>query len=221
MKRLLLQVNIEPNETQVGRKYHYIKDLYQLSHMKAKQYADKFDADYMQINDYDFLPQKHAVYQKLKFLELNGYDKILYIDSDAVILDDAPNLFDINADFAAVPDYDWSSTSKTTINIKKKLCKIYNASDDYLPFCSGVILANKTFIERCRPIYNKFLDEYATQHDQGILNRCVVELGEKYHTLSSDYGAWYKKGKYIIHLGAHNKKNFDLEKFCKKYGIKK
>jgi|LakMenE01Jun11ns_1017448.scaffolds.fasta_scaffold9904145_2 lipopolysaccharide biosynthesis glycosyltransferase len=219
MKRLLLQVNIEPNHTQVGRKYHYIKDLYELSHRQAKKYAQKHNADYLQINDYDFLPNKHAVYQKLKFLELDNYDQILYIDSDAVILDDIPNIFDLDVPFAAVPDYDWSSTAKTTIQIKQKLCNIYNASNDYLPFCSGVILANKNFIQSCRPIYKKYIDEYETQHDQGILNRCVVELGEKYHTLSSDWGAWYKRGKYIIHLGAHHKKNFDLTSFCKKYKI--
>lgn len=219
MKKLILQVNIKPNSTQVGRKYHYIQDLYNLSHTKAKQYAILHDADYLQINDYNFLPNKHAVYQKLQFLEFDSYDQILYVDSDAVILDNIPNIFDLHVPFAAVPDYNWSSNAKSTIEIRKKLCKIYKATDNYLPFCSGVILINKQFINACRPIYRKYLDEYETQHDQGILNRCIVELGESYHILNSDWGAWYKRGKYIIHLGAHHKKNFDLTSFCKKYKI--
>lgn len=219
MKKLLLQVNIEPNAVQIGRKYHYVKDLYNLSHIKAKQYAEFCGADYLQINDYSFLPNKHAVYQKLKLLEFNDYDQILYIDSDAVILNDVPNIYNLNVPFAAVPDYNWSSTAKSTTQIRRKLCKIYNASDDYLPFCSGIFLINKEFLQRCRPIYKQFIDIYETQHDQGVLNRCVVELGEKYHCLSSDWGAWYKKGKYIVHLGAHNKKNFDLTSFCKKFKI--
>jgi len=219
MKRLLLQVNIQPNQSQVGRKYHYVKDLYDLSHVQAKKYALQCGADYYQITDYNFLPHKHAVYQKLQFLELDDYDQILYVDSDAVILDNTPNLYNLDVNFAAVPDYNWSSTAKSTIDVRTKLCKLYNASMNYQPFCSGVVLANKKFIQAARPIYKQYLDSFETQHDQGILNKCVVDLGETYYTLDSDYGAWYKRGKYIVHLGAHHKKNFDIDKFCKKYGV--
>lgn len=219
MKRLILQVDIKPNDIKVGRTYHYIQDLYDLSHMQAKKYAQLCLADYIQINDTNFLPNKHIVYQKLKFTEYGDYDQILYVDSDSVILNDIPNIFDYNSYFAAVPDYNWDSNSNSTQQTRKKLCKIYNADMSYKPFCSGVMLFNKEFVHDFKQIYKNYIDIYETQHDQGVLNRCVVELNKGYTVLDSDWGAWYKKGKYIVHLGAHNKKNFNLHKFKEKYKL--
>lgn len=219
MKRLILQVNIDPvvNTHETSRTYHYKSDLYQLSEQQAIKYAAKCNSDYKQITDCSFLPNKHPIYQRLELFEYNDYDQILYLDSDAIVLNDCPNIFELYSDseFCATHDMNWSSSSEYTKKIKQKLLKLYHASENYNPFCSGVMLINKSFIQKVRPLYMDYIDEYNTQHDQGILNRCVVELGEKYTELSSDWGAWYKKGKFIIHLAAHAKKDFNLEKFCK------
>lgn len=219
MKRLILQVNIDPiyNKHNTSRTYHYQKDLYNLSETQAKKYSQVCDSDYKQITDCSFLPNKHPIYQRLELLHYTDYDQILYLDSDAVVLNNCPNIFELYKDheFCAVSDMDWDSSSAYTNKIKTKLLKLYRASENYKPFCSGVMLFSKSMIKKIRPMYMNYIDEYDTQHDQGILNRCIVELGESYTTLSSDWGAWYRKGKYIIHLAAHAKKDFNLEKFCK------
>jgi lipopolysaccharide biosynthesis glycosyltransferase len=223
MKRLILQVNIDPviNTHETSRTYHYKNDLYQLSERQAIKYANKCNSDYKQITDCSFLPNKHPIYQRLELFEYEDYDQILYLDSDAIVLNDCPNIFELYSDseFCAPCDMDWSSSSEYTKKIKQKLLKLYHASENYNPFCSGVMLINKSFINKVRPLYMNYIDEYNTQHDQGILNRCVVELGENYTELSSDWGAWYRKGKYIIHLAAHAKKDFNLLKFTEKYKL--
>ncbi len=220
MKRAILQVQIkpEPNQQKLTRTFHHMEDLYNLSAQQAKSYASQCNADYVQITDCNFLPDKHPAFQRLKLFEMD-YDQILYLDSDAIIMNDVPNIFDMYQDheFCATMDINWHSSSEYYKKVREKVCTRYNASQNYLPFCSGVMLMNRDWIAKAKNIYKKYLYEFDKNgyYDQGIMNSVVVEMGEQYTVLPEDWGAWYKKGKYIIHLATNKKKNFVLDKFCK------
>ena len=227
MKRAILQVSINPsqNQQQLTRTFKYVQNLYSLSEQQAKKYAEQCDADYVQITDCSFLPDKHPAFQRLKLFEMGQYDQILYLDSDAVLLDNIPNIFELykDHDFCATMDINWHSDSVYYKGVRKQVCKRYKASESYLPFCSGVMLMSKEWISKAKEIYPKYLYEYDVggYYDQGVMNSCIIDMGEQYTILPEDWGAWYKKGKYIIHLASVKKKNFDIDKFCKRNNLQK
>jgi hypothetical protein len=143
------------------------------------------------------------------------------LDSDAVILDNIPDIFQLygHNEFCATWDINWDSDSQYYKKVISTCRRRYGASDLYMPFCSGVMLANKSWIEKAKHIYPKYLYEFQTRgyYDQGVMNKCVVDLGEHYTRLPEDWGAWYKTAKYIVHLATVKKKNFNLEKFLQKH----
>lgn len=219
MKKAILQVQIDPiyNQHKISRTFHHILDLYNLSEYCAKNFAKIVDADYVQINDCSFLPDKHPCFQRLKCFEMYQYDQILYLDSDAIVLPSCPNIFSLyeNHDFCATMDLNWYSHSAYTKKVKDMVCKKYNSSANYLPFCSGVMLMSQKWLIKGKPLFPKYLEKFNNRgyYDQGVFNSIVVEMGESYTILPEDFGAWYKKGKHIIHLATNKKKNFNLTKF--------
>jgi hypothetical protein len=221
MKRLILQVNIPMPKLNYAynKTFRYVEDLYDLSITQAKKYAERTDSEYMQITDCSFLPDKHPMYQRLKFFELDQYDEILYIDCDAVILNGAPNIFELYKDheFSAVIGTNWHSTSAYNQTQRQRFNKNYGASANFYPFCSGVLLIKKSFIQKCQPFWRNYIDSFdnGKNQDEGLLNRCVIDLGEHYNQMDPDWGAIWKKGKYVVHLAGHRKNDFNLEKFCK------
>lgn len=225
MKKLILQVNVEMPAINYAynKTFRYVKDLYQISINQAQKYADETKSDYLQINNCNFLPNKHPMYQRLKFFELDQYDQILYIDCDAVILNNVPNIFELykGHEFSAVIGTNWYSDSEYNKKVRLRHNKNYGANENFYPFCSGVMLISKNFIEKCKPFWRNYLDMFddGKNQDEGLLNRCVIDLGGHYNQMDPNWGAIWKTGKYIIHLAGHRKNNFDADKFCKKYGV--
>jgi len=223
-KRLIIQVNVKPQNVNAvtRRSWHYDSDLYDLSIQQAKKYAEKYNSDYLLLTDCSYLPEKHPTFQRFKMYELTGYEQIMYLDCDAVILDSSPDIFTLceGHKFSAVPDHPWDNPSTYYENIRVAANKKYGASGNYRPFCAGVMVVSDQFIEETRELLTKYIDAYDNSgYDQSILNKMVVDLGETYHELSPDWGAWYKKGKHIIHLVGKDKKNLDIDKFCKLNGL--
>lgn len=75
-----------------------IGDLYKrmgtISHPLMKQYADRIGADFI-VLDEKKLAQTTPHWEKFKILDiLADYERVLYLDSDIIIRDDAPNIFD-------------------------------------------------------------------------------------------------------------------------------
>ena len=224
MKKLILQVNVPMEQkTYVGnRGFTYVNDLYKLSEQQAKLYAEKTGSDYIQVNDCDYMPGFHPIWQRFKMFDFKQYDQILYLDMDVVVLNDAPNIFELYQDeeFSAVPTLEYHKQTKVIQEELRKEQKRYNSSKDYYPFCSGVCLMSRSWLDKADEIWRKHVDTYLkVSHDQGVLNACVIELGEKYNHLSYHWGQWNKSGDYFIHLGFWRKNNFDVVKFCKKYDL--
>lgn len=225
MKRLILQVNVPANNTvskMFGKTFRYHKDLYDLSISQAKKYSQITNSDYMLITDNSFLPDMHPMYQRLKFFELTQYDQILYLDCDAVVQNDIPNIFTeyLEHSFNATQLCNFDSDSKYNQSVRQRYNKNYQASTNYKPFCSGVLLIRNDWLQQAKHIYKKYLDWSVDKNqDEGVLNRCVIELGEQYNILDSEYGSSYKTGKYITHLVGHKKNDFNLQKFKEKYKL--
>lgn len=239
MRRLLLQVNIpiidpnkEPNSTvhisKVGNKsFRYREDLYKLSEQQARKYAINCGADYIQITDCSFLPNKHPIYQRLKMFEMDEYEQILYLDSDAIVLDRAPSIFDLYGNFpiSAIPDipleYD---KSKYYRKVRQQVNSVLGAPEDYRSFTSGIFLVNREFLNDAKHIYSQYLNtfEFKGAHDQGLLNKCVLDIGKGYNMLPPDWGALNlrRTAKYIIHIWGFHKDGFNLERYCKRLKLK-
>jgi lipopolysaccharide biosynthesis glycosyltransferase len=206
------------------KSFRYVEELYKLSNIQAEKYAEYCGADYKLITDTNYLPNKHPVYQRLKVFDwANDYDQILYLDSDAVPLNNIPNIFEItkNSEFSATWDRNWNSAAPFYQDLLRLYRKKFKCSDDYKPFNSGVMVISNSWLHKVNDIWRKYLNTFdkGAQQDQGLLNKVIIDLGEKYNVLDPDWGAGYKSGKYIIHLAANRKKNFNTTEFCKKHKL--
>jgi lipopolysaccharide biosynthesis glycosyltransferase len=222
MKRLILQIDVSLENPFTGMKrFKRFDDLYEISKHQARKFAEQWDCDYICIDHCDFLPDKHPTYQRFAMYEMD-YDQILYLDCDAVILDCCPNIFEMFGEcFSAVRDTDWDKGTEKTEKYRKELIEVYGAEKDYRPFCAGVMLISRDFLNATRDHWRNYLNSFDSNkghHDQGMMNKLVVEVfGGQYNELNEDWGAWYHQGKYIDHLGGYFRKaKFDVVKYIKK-----
>lgn len=228
-KKLVLQVYVKLDDHTGHKRFTPVEDIYKLSEQQARKFAKKWDADYHQITDTNYLPDKHPCFQRLKMYEMLEYDQILYLDMDAIVLPNCPNIFEFYSDhtFSAVRDAPWDKDQH--FEEKRQLFnKVYGAKSDYRPFCSGVVLATKKFLEDTKDMWRQYINSFDSSsngisggHDQAILNKLVVEKYDgKYNELDEKWGPWYRNGKYIEHIGGpFGKKMFDLNKFSHKFGV--
>jgi ADP-heptose:LPS heptosyltransferase len=76
----------------IGEEY---KNLFKLTNSPMKKYADKIGAEFV-ILDKQILSKSLPQWEKFRLFNLlNKYDRIIYLDSDLVVRDDCPNLFEI------------------------------------------------------------------------------------------------------------------------------
>lgn len=82
MKRAVVTITI-------GKNYEEVSNL---SHPTIKKYADKIGAEFVVINNLRTLPhwEKFQIFNLLK-----EYERIIYIDTDILVRDDCPDLFEI------------------------------------------------------------------------------------------------------------------------------
>ena len=211
MGNLVFQVNILPNniKTSGRKKFVYSNKLYTFSNHRAKKYADKNNADYFCLKE-SWIKELAIPYQKLYVYELlKKYDKIFYIDSDAIVTKICPNIFEVDT-FSAVRD-------NKNINKQKRKNEIHSLNEDWNYFCSGVILFNKKFYESTKDFWKEELlnwkDIKNGQHDQSVLNVLAFKYYGDYNVLDANWGAWYRKGKYITHYNGPQTLEWTKEKF--------
>lgn len=225
MKRLVLQVNVDHSgkKFKTAKTFKRIDSLYEISMHQAQKFAKKWDADYRCITTCDYLPEKHAAYQRLEVFEMTEYDQILYLDCDAVIMENCPNPFELfkDAEFSAPRDFPWDKKQENHEKVRQEFIKLFGSSQNYRPFCSGVMLMSRAFLDKGRDHWRKYIDSFDTKgHDQSILNQLIVNQGETYNELDEKWGTWYKRGEHIDHLaGTLRKAGFDPEKYAKKNNL--
>lgn len=225
-KKLILQVDVKLEQkldTPGLAKFKRYEDLYGISKHQAKKFAGKWGTDYLCIDNCDYLPDKHPAFQRFKMYDLD-YDYILYLDCDAVVLDNCPDVFDLWKDhrFSACKDANWDKITTRREELRQERNSIYEASEKYRSFCSGVMMIRRDFIEETKHLWRDYINAYdkVGEHDQGIFNKLVILTGEDFNELSDDWGPWYRQGKYIDHLGAFRKRlNFDIKKYITKMNL--
>lgn len=227
MSRLILQTNVKLNGSKkfaVGSKSFKVNDdIYYISELQAKRFANKWNADYLQITNCDYLPDKHPTFQRFKMYELD-YDQVLYLDMDAILLPTCPDVFSLfkSSHLSAVRNDCWDKLDFKIQLRRTEVIRLLNAPSNFRPFCAGVMLINREFLNATRNTWRKYLylfDKH--EHDQSIMNKLIIEhFGGQYNELDERWGAWYRKGLYIDHLaGKLRKLNFDKNRYMKSNGI--
>jgi len=179
MKKLVFQINVPNYSKNNPQHYQYLynQNMYEISNRNAQQYASKFGADYYMLTDpNDYLPAagKHLDYQKLKMWDFPEYDVILYLDSDYIIKDNAPNLFELCGDkFHAVQDLGKSKISKAK-DLEMDVDRYFNAGFMYLP---------KYVFDNTREHVHKYLDKEYESQGQGLLNKLFFDCGIEFTSL--------------------------------------
>jgi len=227
MTETAMEGNDKVTISKVGNKtFRYREDLYKLSEQQARQYAQECSADYIKITDCSFLPNKHPIYQRLKMFEMPDYDQILYLDSDTIVMNDVPNIFELygHHPISALNDIPPKTTSVYYSKVRQQVNTVLGAPPEYYSFTSGILLVNRQFLTDAKDIWRKYLDtfEFKGAQDQGILNKCVLDLGGEYNVLPPDWGAinLRRTAKYIIHVWGFHKNGFNLERYCKRRNLK-
>lgn len=208
MKKLVYQLDIpngSPNSTGV---FQYHKEMYEESHAQAKKYADRCGADYYLITDpNDWKPGigKHVAYQKLKVYDFAEYDRIVYFDSDYIIKDNAPNLFDmLQNKFSAVTDVGFKAY--------KHAKRINIPAERY--FNSGFVYFTKEVIDKSREaILNHYINFDYRLKDQCLWSKAFYELNLPYNPLNSN--EWNPAdvgfGVYCDHYSGNNKNKYIIK----------
>lgn len=220
MKNLVFQVNIKPNGAKpMGRKrFAYSNSLYDFSNERAKKYANEFNADYFCLDTDEWLGSGYTpAFHKLYLYNLfPNYDKILCLDSDAVITKNCPNIFNYDI-LSATRD---NNLSPSGIKKEKRKHEIHNLSNSHIYFCSGVVLFDKLFYEKTKDSWRDELNYWpkqkGVQHDQTIWNVLTDKYYGKYNILDDDWGSWRKRGKFINHYsGPTETSEWTKEKFLR------
>lgn len=174
MKRLVFQINV-PNHVQTVKlkAYTYMQDMYVISERNARAYAKKYGADYYLLNkadDYKPAAGKHLDFQKLKMFDFTEYDQILYMDSDFIIKDNAPDIFEIcGKKFAAVTDY-----GKAVPGLAAELNMPPEAY-----FNAGFMCVPQKVLNRTREFVPEYLKHEYRFDGQGLLNKLFYDRNVK------------------------------------------
>lgn len=222
MKKLVLQINIPTNEFEkthheTHKHIHettYTKELYEVSERYARKYAERCGADYYSVNSYELKcsVKRQATYQRFVFFneEFNKYDKILYIDSDYIIHEDSPNLFEqCQSGFnATVLHSGWMK--RTAKNSGVPFDKYYGA---------GIFLITKEVLSIIKEdIFAKLNDEtyHPYDNDQELLNVVLYNKNIDTYDLGPDWQIVLSPfATYGDHYASKNRKEW--EKFKHTY----
>lgn len=180
MKNVIFMINIVEDERSRNQGYDY-------SIKSWQHYAEKYDCELFVLNeriaDLEYMTPHWTKMYILDILDANeiDYDQVLYVDSDTVIVPNAPNIFDISEHkFCAVPnfgDMDWMLRSIE--NYSYELFENYQFPY-FKYFNSGVLIFNKShneFFKTIQHFYEKNRSKiiwmqkyYGVGHDQPVFN---------------------------------------------------
>jgi alpha-N-acetylglucosamine transferase len=193
-----------------GSTFSYLQDLYEYSEKQGRLYAQRCNADYYLItdpNDWKPAAGKHLAYQKLKVYDFAEYDQICYFDSDYIIKNNAPNIFDLLGNkFAAVADPGDCIALAKRIDIPRE--KYIN---------TGFMYFTKEVLEQSRDaILNNYIRyEKWKFKDQCLWSKAFYDL--KIDFLSLDANDWNPShcvfGKYADHYSGANKNKWDRNNY--------
>jgi hypothetical protein len=153
------------------------KKIAEKTHPSIKAYAEKINAEFICIDQKD-ISQTTPHWEKFKIYSLlNKYNRIIYLDTDIIIRDDCPNLFDVVPEgelgvFNEAPFTDRSKElmidicKQYDVKLKKWNGKYYN---------TGVMVISR----KNKEIFKKPEQEIFSFYEQGYLNMIISLEQEK------------------------------------------
>ncbi len=170
-KKLVLTLSI-------GEEY---EELSKITHPIIKKYADKIGADFHAISEQkisDTTPhwEKFQIYNLL-----NKYDRILYVDTDIIIRDDCPDLFE-EVDMSLLGAFNEAQFTQRNPSFYKS-CETYginyeNWNGEY--YNTGVMVLSRIH----KQLFKKPELEYMNFFEQGYINAVIHRDKIKTHNLS-------------------------------------
>lgn len=191
------------------------KDFYQHSQILAKEYAEKCGADYIlfdepYINFFNPTQERFRLIEEDKWAE--EYDNILYLDCDAFVYKDCPNLFDLypQENLRVVRDMNPAIPHEEKKTLSE--CGIGKIRRSY--FNAGVLLFHKSSLTALKPLikYRERFDEFP-YGDQSELNYCVLKYDVPHTVMDLAYNSFGPDAK-IAHL-------YGPQKITNKYHLDK
>jgi lipopolysaccharide biosynthesis glycosyltransferase len=207
-KRIVYQINVPNAGRNMNDKltaYTYMPDMYEISERNARRYAEKYGADYYKVETLaDWKPGKgkHLDFQKLKFLDFDQYDQILYLDSDFIMKNNAPDLFNICGKLSAASVEHSRATPDQAAILGIPAEKYFNA---------GIIYFTRDTIEKLRPHIEEYINKQEWPWEcQGMLNKMFFDLDIKYLNLPSEDWNPIPRcfGRYADHYAGAKKRNW-------------
>jgi hypothetical protein len=177
-----------------------------LTHPTIQQYADRIGADFHVI-DKQAISKTTPHWEKFQIYNyLETYDRVLYIDSDVIIRDDCPNLFDI------VPETRLGMFNEAPFTDRSKelmidVCRSYDTTLDRWNgkyYNTGVMVISKYH----RSLFRKPDKEVFNFYEQSYINMIIAkrevdiyELEHQYNRMScvDPYIGIDRFDSYIIH----------------------
>lgn len=177
--------------TMVSNSFQHVGELTVPYH---QAYANRIGADFMCITGNRI--STHLGWEKLRIAEfLREYDRVAWVDSDCLVMQNCPNLFEVVPEdtFAAVDEWPlWDYERKNFIEYQKAMCDFYGIPQ-FEPtryFNVGVMVVSKIHA----PIFeipavqlNKWYNEQTYLNIQTVTqNVKFLDLGYKFNHFAVD-----------------------------------
>ena len=158
-----------------------------ITHANMKAYADKIGADFIVWDNHDGYQMPH--YKKMDLGKLlEEYDRIIYIDTDILVRDDAPDLFELvpqdqigafnEGRFLPREQAMYQFMAQTGLNPEGWNKKYYN---------TGVLVVSKEH----KHVFQKPAQEINSFYEQTYLNAVIYHLGIKVFDLPYRFNRMY------------------------------
>ena len=182
------------------------QQLSRLTHPSLRAYASRIGAEFLSIEKQTISHtsphwEKFRIYDFLKY-----YDRILYMDTDLIIRDDCPNLFDL------VPDGVLGMFNEAPFTVRSKelmidICRAYGVT---LPWWSGQYYNSGVMVvsQAQRELFRPPVQEVCNFYEQSYLNMQIAALDVPVYELPYQYNRmtcvdqWtgeHRLASYIVH----------------------
>ena len=192
------------------------EEIAKFTHPTLKNYANKIGADFYKINTCETTPH----WAKFQLYELlNKYDRIIYLDTDLIVRDDCPDLFDIvpynqigsfnEARFAS-REYTFFETAKAYGIDPSKIWdgKYYNSGVLVISKCHKKLF-KRPELEFCNFYEQSYLNlKLSTQEfkrDKKVDTSLMFDLSYKFNRMTClDFCGIVRYDSYIIHYAGYH-----------------
>lgn len=196
----------------VGEKYQQMAEC---THPTLKRYAERIGADFLSVDE---SPSSTPHWEKFAIFHLlNRYKRILYLDTDLIVRDDCPSLFEV------VPEDKLGMFNEAPFTDGRRMsmyeaCKTY---DTTLPnwngkyYNTGVMVISRAH----KYLFAKPAEEAFNFYEQGFINLVVAKHETPIHDLRYTYNRMTcmdtltgeeRHASYIIHYAGYPSLDFVL-----------